>query len=48
MSNDEKNEQEEVDGDYYIDEKTKSATLSEQGIDRLEKLLGVEHLYRDL
>ncbi|HMY80990.1 MAG TPA: hypothetical protein PLW93_00080 [Candidatus Absconditabacterales bacterium] len=35
-------------GDYYIDEKSKSATLSEQGIEKLERLLNVEHLYRDL
>lgn len=36
------------DGDYYIDEKAKSAILSEIGIEKLEKLLWVEHLYRDL
>lgn len=36
------------DGDYYIDEKSKSATLSEQGIEKLEKIIKVDHLYRDL
>ncbi len=34
--------------DYFIDEKSKSASLSEEGITKLEKMLGVEHLYRDL
>ncbi len=33
------------DTDYEIDEKAKSATLTEQGILRLEKLLNVENLY---
>lgn len=41
------NEQEE-DGDYYIDEKTKTAALSGRGIEKLEKILDVENLYRDL
>jgi preprotein translocase subunit SecA len=36
------------DGDYYIDEKTKTVSLSSQGIATLEKMLGVENLYRDL
>ncbi|MEF2176119.1 MAG: preprotein translocase subunit SecA [Candidatus Absconditabacteria bacterium] len=35
-------------GDYYIDEKTKSVTLSSFGIQKLEKLLNVENLYKDL
>ncbi|MEI8090956.1 MAG: hypothetical protein WCG98_01580 [bacterium] len=41
------NEQEE-DGDYYIDEKTKTAALSGVGIEKLERILSVENLYRDL
>ncbi len=41
-------EEELPSGDYYIDEKGKTATLSEQGIEKLEKILNVEHLYRDL
>lgn len=35
-------------GDYYIDEKTKWVTLSSYGIQKLEKLLNVENLYKDL
>lgn len=35
-------------GDYHIDEKTKSVTLSSHGIKKLEGLLQVENLYRDL
>ncbi len=38
----------EEDGDYYIDEKTKTASLSGRGIAKLEKILNVENLYRDL
>jgi preprotein translocase subunit SecA len=40
--------QQEEDGDYYIDEKTKTASLSSQGIQKLEQTLNVENLYRDL
>ncbi len=49
IMNDQKrvSEQEE-DGDYYIDEKTKTAAISGMGIEKLEKILGVENLYRDL
>ncbi|MFA6256597.1 MAG: SEC-C metal-binding domain-containing protein, partial [Candidatus Absconditabacterales bacterium] len=36
------------DGDYYIDEKTKSASLSGRGITKLEGILKVENLYKDL
>lgn len=45
-----KEEDEEGDdgGDYYIDEKTKSASLSSHGIEKLEKLLNIENLYKDL
>ncbi len=35
-------------GDYYIDEKSKTAQLSSYGIAKLEKLLQVENLYRDI
>jgi len=38
----------EEDGDYYIDEKTKSASLSGRGITKLEEILKVENLYKDL
>ncbi len=38
----------EEDGDYYIDEKTKTASLSSRGIQKLETTLGVENLYKDL
>ena len=38
----------EDDGDYYIDEKTKSASLSGRGIAKLEQIIGVENLYKDL
>ena len=36
------------DGDYYIDEKTKTVSLSGEWILKLEKMLGVENLYKDL
>lgn len=49
LMKDEKEEEIEDDGgDYYIDEKTKSVTLSSTGIAKLEKMLNVEHLYKDL
>jgi preprotein translocase subunit SecA len=32
-------------GDYTVDEKTKSATLTEEGVLKVEKLLGVDNLY---
>lgn len=38
----------EEDGDYYIDEKTKSASLSWRGITKLEQILKIENLYKDL
>lgn len=38
----------EEDGDYYIDEKTKTASLSGRGIAKLEQILNVENLYKDL
>lgn len=33
--------------DYYIDEKTKTVALSSAGIEKLEKMLNVENLYKD-
>ncbi len=41
-------EDEDTTGDYHIDEKTKTATLTSEGIAKLEQLLKVENLYRDL
>ena len=35
-------------GDYYIDEKTKTASLSSAGIKKLEQMIGVENLYKDI
>jgi len=35
----------EYTGDFTVDEKAKSATLTEEGVARVEKLLGVENLY---
>ena len=32
-------------GDYTIDEKAKAATLTEEGVSKVEQLLGVENLY---
>ena len=43
-----KKEEEQDTGDYYIDEKSKTAQLSSKGIDRLEKLLKVNNLYEDI
>lgn len=36
------------DGDYYIDEKTKTVSLSGEWIQKIEKMLGVENLYKDI
>ena len=46
LINDEPKDQEE-DWDYYIDEKTKTASLSWKWIAKLEQLLNVENLYKD-
>ncbi|MDD2558531.1 MAG: preprotein translocase subunit SecA [Desulfuromonas sp.] len=35
----------EFTGDYTVDEKAKSATLTEQGVAKVEKILGVDNLY---
>ncbi len=40
--------QQEEDGDYYIDEKTKTVSLSGIGIKKLEEILKVENLYKDI
>ncbi|AMV72974.1 preprotein translocase subunit SecA [Desulfuromonas sp. DDH964] len=32
-------------GDFTVDEKAKTATLTEEGVSRVEKLLGIENLY---
>ncbi len=37
-------EQVEIDGDYWIDEKEKSATLTEAGVEKAEKFFDVENL----
>lgn len=34
--------------DFNVDEKAKTVTLTEQGVDRVEKMLGVENLYDDI
>ncbi len=41
-------EEDDQHGDYFIDEKTKTATLSSEWIAKLEKMLNVENLYKDL
>ncbi len=41
-------DEEEDNGDYHIDEKTKSVTLSSSGIRKIEGILKVENLYKDL
>lgn len=40
--------EDDTSGDYYIDEKTKTVSLSGDGIEKLEKMLQVENLYRDI
>ena len=40
--------EQEEDGDYYIDEKTKTVSLSGKGIKKLEEILKVENLYKDV
>lgn len=48
LNDDKTKKNEEEDGDYYIDEKTKTASLSSVGIAKLEQLLWVENLYKDI
>ncbi len=38
-------EEAEPDGDYVVDEKARISYLTEQGVERVEKILGVENLY---
>jgi preprotein translocase subunit SecA len=40
--------EEEESGDYWIDEKTKTVTLSTEGIKKLERILNVENIYKEL
>ncbi|MDX1522438.1 MAG: preprotein translocase subunit SecA, partial [Anaerolineae bacterium] len=44
-SSDESVEAEEPDADYVVDEKARVVYLTEQGIEKIEKALGVENLY---
>ena len=37
--------QKEYTGDFTVDEKSKSSTLTEQGVAKVEKMLGVQNLY---
>lgn len=48
LVSDEKPSDDVEDWDYYIDEKTKTASLSSRWIQRLEDILWVENLYRDI
>ena len=38
-------EDKEPDGDYAVDEKAKVVTLTEQGIERIQRVLGIDNLY---
>ncbi len=40
-----KNDYKEPDGDFIVEAKTKNVTLTEQGINKIEKWLGIENLY---
>ena len=48
LLNKEDEETTEDQGDYFVDEKLKTVSLSSQGIEKLEKILNVENIYRDL
>lgn len=48
LMNDEEKKEQLEDGDYYIDEKTKTVALSWIWIQKLEWMLWVENLYKDL
>lgn len=48
LQDNKKDSDEEESWDYYIDEKTKTVAISSTGIIKLEKILNVENLYRDL
>jgi len=36
---------EEADGDYYIEEKVRNAVLTERGIEKIERVLGIDNLF---
>jgi preprotein translocase subunit SecA len=40
-----KNDFKDPDGDYLVEARTKNVTLTEQGIGRIEKMLGIDNLY---
>jgi len=48
LLNDDKKWEQIEDGDYYIDEKTKTVSLSGLWIEKLENMLWVENLYKEL
>ena len=48
MLNDNEKDTKEDDWDYHVDEKTKTVALSSKGIAKLEEILKVENLYKDL
>lgn len=45
---DDKSIEEDDNWDYYIDEKTKTVSLSSRWIEKLEKIIWVENIYKDL
>lgn len=44
---DDHKEKSQEDWDYYVDEKTKTVSLSNTGIKKLETILGVENIYKE-
>ena len=36
---------EQADGDYYVEEKARNAVLTERGIERVERVLGIDNLF---
>jgi len=36
---------EEADGDYYVEEKVRNAVLTERGIEKVERILGIDNLF---
>lgn len=45
VSSDQSVEDEEPDGDFVVDIKDRISYLTEQGVEKIEQILGVEHLY---
>jgi preprotein translocase subunit SecA len=45
ISSDESVENDEPDGDYVVDIKDRVAYLTDQGVERVERMLGIDHLY---